>query len=135
MNRYEISTGQIDIFVNGALDLEILGKLFETIARDMRFHCGLKQFWHFQEVDCSNLRSSCLRALGQALREDVGQSYPQVAFVAETDLLFGLCRAYAGWVGSKPIEVGVFRSYDDALAWAYPSDAPQGLAQRLNNAG
>ena len=125
MNRYDISARQIDIFVNGALDSEILGNLFETIASDTRFRCDLRQFWHFQEVDCSNFQSSCLPALGLGLREDPGQAYPQVAFIAETDLLFGLCRAYAGWIGSKPIEVGVFRSYDDALAWAYPGDELQ----------
>ena len=130
MNRYEISTGQIDIFVNGALDSKILNKLFATIASDTRFRCELKQFWHFQEVDCSNLHPSCLRALGFALKEDTGQPYPQVAFIAETDLLFGLCRVYAGWVGSKAIEVGVFRNYDDALAWAHPTAELHGSAQR-----
>ena len=123
MTRYDISPGQLDVFVNGALDAEILGDLFETIAGDPRFSCALKQFWHFQDVDCSNLRPSCLRALGLALKEEAGQSYPPVAFIAETDLLFGLCRAYAGWVGSDLIDVGVFRNYDDALAWGYLATA------------
>lgn len=119
MTRYDITGRQIDIFVNGDLDLEKLHHLFETIASDARFHCGLKQFWHFQEVDCSNLRSSGLPALGLSL-ENTGQSYPQVALIAKTDLLFGLCRVYAAWVDGKPVEIGVFRDYEDALSWAYP---------------
>ena len=124
MNRYDISPGQIDVFLNGTLDPATLSKLFATIASDRRFHCQLKQFWHLQDVDCSNFHSSCLPDLGHALKEEPGCPYPQVAFVAKTDLLFGLCRAYAAWLGSKPIEVGVFRSYSDALAWVYPASEP-----------
>ena len=125
MNRYQISSRQIDIFVTGALDPNILNSLFETIARDRGFRCDLKQFWHFEAVDCANFQLASLPALGLALDEDRAEPYPQVAFIADTDLLFGLCRVYAGWVGGKPIDVGVFRSYDDALAWAYPADESQ----------
>ena len=124
LNRYEISLGQIDIFVNGALERKTLGNLFEVIASDPRFRCDLNQFWHFQEVDCPTDDLSWLPALGLALEEDRRQTYPPVAFIAESDLLFGLCRVYAGWVGCKSLEISVFRHYDDALAWAYCTGEP-----------
>ena len=126
--KFEISENQIDIFVTGLLDRDNLFGLFEAIRGDDSFHCGLTQFWHFEDVDCSKIDSAFLSALGHGLSEDDDSSYPPVAFIAASDLLYGMCRAYAAWVGSKPIEVGVFRSYDDALSWAYPSEQTQGVA-------
>ena len=122
MTQFDISINQIDVFVNGVLDSATLEFLFTTIRNDTRFHCQLKQFWHFEKVDCSKLRSSCLFSWGRALDESVDQSYPQVAFIAESDVLYGMCRAYAAWVGDKLIDIGVFRNYSDALDWAYPTE-------------
>lgn len=129
MTRYQFSPGQIDIFVNGTLGSEVLSELFDTIARDAHFRCGLKQFWHFQEVDCSNFKSSCMANIGSVLLDNAKQRCPQVAFVAQSDLLYGLCRAYAGWIDPECVELGVFRSYEDALAWVYPAVEAQDLAQ------
>lgn len=126
--NFEISENQIDVFVTGVLDRDALFALFVAIRRDPNFHCGLLQFWHFENVDCSMIDSACLSALGHELSEDDDTSYPPVAFIAASDLLYGMCRAYAAWVGSKPIKVGVFRNYDDALSWAYPSEQTQGVA-------
>ena len=126
--KFEISENQIDIFVTGVLDRDKLFALFAAIRRDPNFHCGLLQFWHLEDVDCSKIDSSFLSALGHGLSEDDDSSYPPVAFIAASDLLYGMCRAYAAWVGSKPIEVGVFRNYDDAFSWAYPSEQTQGVA-------
>ena len=121
MTRYNISPEQIDVFVNGALDPDVLHNLFGRISEDENFHCALKQFWHLQEVDCSNLETSSVTALGHALEDEPDQPFPPVAFIAQSDLVYGMCRVYAAWVGGKPIDVGVFRTYEDALAWAYPS--------------
>ena len=126
--KFEISEQQIDIYVTGVLDRENLFELFADIRREPSFHCGLVQFWHLEDVDCSKIDSAFLSALGHGLSEDDSPSYPHVAFIAASDLLYGMCRAYAAWVGSKPIKVGVFRSYDDAVEWAFPSEQTQGVA-------
>ena len=126
--KFEISEQQIDIYVTGVLDRENLFELFANIRREPSFHCGLVQFWHLEDVDCSKIDSAFLSALGHGLSEDDSPSYPPVAFIAASDLLYGMCRAYAAWVGSKPIKVGVFRSYDDAVEWAFPSEQTQGVA-------
>ena len=126
--RFEFSETQVDVFVTGTLDRVNLFELFEAIRRDRRFHCGLVQFWHLDNLDCSKIDSAFLCALGRGLSEDDDHIYPPVAFVTSSDLLYGMCRAYAAWLGGKPIKVGVFRNVDDAVAWAYPSEHTQGVA-------
>ena len=91
MTHYKIKEDQLHVYLCGEIELRKMRALFAEIASDPTFHCHLTQFWHTRGCDCEVLASNTLVDLARSTKTDTSTPTAVVAFIAESDLHFGLC--------------------------------------------
>ena len=117
MTHYTITEDQLHVYLRGEIEIGKMRQLFAEIEADPKFHCNLHQFWHTRECDCQALTSNTLVNLARSTRSNVPKPSAVVAFIAESDLHFGLCRVYGSWADEEARSLGVFRNEEAAKRW------------------
>ena len=118
MTHYKIKEHQLHVYLRGEIKIRKMRELFAEIASDPTFHCDLTQFWHTQGCNCETLPSNTLVDLARSTTTDTPTPTAVVAFIAESDLHFGLCRVYSAWADEDARSLGVFRTEEEAKRWA-----------------
>lgn len=117
MTHYQIRDDQLHVYLSGTVEAARLRELFVEIGQDPAFNCHMTQFWHTSAANCSNLETHALVELARDSAEQSQSTVPVIAFIAQSDLNYGLCRVYSAWVDEAAAEIGVFRTLDEASNW------------------
>jgi hypothetical protein len=81
---------------------------------------GIAVVWDFRAARFE-LSPSDTRAIARFVLQNQRATPPaRVAFVAERDVDFGMARIFEVYRKQREIDFHVFRSYDEAVAWARP---------------
>jgi len=105
------------IKLSGLLSKEAILGAFDLTVSDKRYKEGMGRLWDFREADLSSLNSEAIKAMAQhSLKFPLGINDVKVAFVAITDLEYGLSRMFEITSNAKT-PICVFRTMDQAEKW------------------
>ena len=105
------------IKLSGLLSKEVILNAFDLTVSDKRYKKGMGRLWDFRDADLSSLNSETVIEMAQySLKFPEGIRDVKVAFVATSDLEFGLSRMFEITSQAKT-PIGVFRSIDEAEKW------------------
>jgi hypothetical protein len=94
----------------------------DALDADPQFDRKMSELVDLRGVTSTSLTSTGIRAVASA---PVHALRARRAFVAPSDLLYGLARMYQGyWNQGYDDEVAIFRSVEPALQWLGVTDAP-----------
>ena len=96
-----------------------------ALAARPDFEAAMPTIWDFTHATAtSSIGSGALRRLG-ALSAAVRRGAPaaRTAFVTPRDADYGVARQYQGLMsGRTPVQVGVFKTLEEAEAWAFAAE-------------
>lgn len=115
----------------GVLIVQAIGKvapnayvdLWDELIADPHIEPGPRVLADFREVEVTQDGAGVRRLAAGAQRFDDFMRGGRMAVVATQQASFGLARMYASLVDALPIEVRVFRDYDEARAWVLTGQA------------
>ena len=94
----------------------------DALEADPQFDRGMSELVDMSRVTGVSVTSDGIRAAASA---PVHALHARRAFVAPTDLLYGLARMYQGyWSQGLDHEVAIFRAVEPALQWLGVTDTP-----------
>jgi hypothetical protein len=107
----------------GLLVAEELLSAFDSVASDPVFRPTMGALWDLTGASIEAAGTDDVKTLAAAIGERLTESeYHKVAIAAPHDLTFGLARMYEAYTAQLPIELGVFRTRDEALEWLEGED-------------
>jgi hypothetical protein len=96
---------------------DVVGGL-HVMAEDSRFGPGFAQVFDLREVVELEITTGELRgiaSLAAGLTDRLGAG--RLALVSDRPAIFGMCRMYEVFSESLPVDVRVFRDFDEAVSW------------------
>lgn len=105
----------------------------EAIQTYFRFYDGgewkpsFDELTDFSEADMSAFKSSEMMGYAKMAEEayaERGATAVRVAVFAPSVLPYGLVRVYQAWTEESPETVGIFKDFEEALAWLRRRPAP-----------
>jgi hypothetical protein len=123
--RFDAGKNLACIKMSGPLSGPAILSAFDAAVDSPEYRPGMARLWDFTEADPSSLDSETLRQMAlHSLRFPPGVRDVRVAFVAPTDLGFGLARMFEAFSdGVAAITPRVFHTRDEAEAWLGGSPA------------
>lgn len=105
------------IVLSGALTRDLILETLDATVADSRYRPGMARLWDFREADVSSLTAEAILGMAQySLRFPPGINDVKVAFVADSDVVFGLARMFELRSEAKT-PIRVFRDLNEAHAW------------------
>jgi len=124
---------QVEVTERGAIvryrgrpSVEGIAEAAQTMADHPAFHAALPAVWDLSEAHEPELSSDDMRRLAPLVAKlrDGSDGRPRVGIVTPSDAAFAGARMFSGVNEPRMrVELGVFRSYEEAAAWAFESAA------------
>lgn len=116
--------GYVIRHISGTLSLEEIQAAWDSLLEDQQLYPELNVVWNLLPGTVLSIPADGIQRLVRQMSHYVqgqGRTY-RLALVSEDDVNFGAGRMVEGLSASLPITVHVFRSLDEALAWAGEQD-------------
>ena len=105
------------VTINGIFTVDDFTRLPDEFTSSREYPPNSDVVYDLSRMSFENISSEFFNSL-----VDIAEKYPQrsgarLAYVCPEDLQFGMMRIWSVLVGKIPVEVNIFRSMDDAMAW------------------
>jgi hypothetical protein len=108
----------ISVHVGTTPDDEFIASYKSLYENDL-FDTSMNRLMDLRQADTPQIGTDVLRQFAELVREQFKENgtNPKVAVVATRELFFDLARMYEIFTGVVPLDIAIFHSAEEALAW------------------
>ena len=103
---------------------ELLSQLAEVVAIEEREAVTPDRIFDLSETDTSDIRFNDVFAIAERRRRELLRNPIKSAFVAKTNVQYGIARTFQSLNDNPQIDIRVFREESEARAWLAEGDGP-----------
>lgn len=108
------------VLIRKAVGELVPGEVSAAVDEYFEAYAGMNIVWDFSRGTAELFTNQDGKEIVDQIRkriDETGLRY-KVAFVAPSDLDFGLVKIYSGFARDLPVEIQIFRDAEEAIEWA-----------------
>ncbi len=119
LTKIESESGIVIHDVEGKTTISDFIAAFERLTENPDYRLNYNVIWNLTTADLDSLTGADIQLLSKGIKERMKDREPgyKVAFVAGEDLEFGLSNMYKVYSEEMPLEIKIFRRFEDAVEW------------------
>ncbi|MFC1554426.1 hypothetical protein ACFL7D_07320 [candidate division KSB1 bacterium] len=105
--------------VTGHINLQDIVDAFEGRSGSPEYNPNYNVLWDLTGLDAKTIGTDEIIEIANEIKTRLNErsSVYKVAFLANSDLVFGLTRMYESFVSNERVNTHIFSKIDDALKW------------------